>query len=497
MTHTISGLLFEDRVRTTKMFLYGTVAHHPTHPIDIAAKADLVQGIPTHVKLKLKKKDQNGNYLPFRFSIDFRGRITCDNYNIDMACCFQLWSLEGDQRLVIGFYEKQTHYNQHGHRHEKIVVTEIIEIILTERTLQKLRKDVPVSEIEWIKAKLLAWKPNPKNEWEASRENKWVEDYLHPMTKRMRDEKRVGLASPVIHVDTVRVGVKVQNKRIQSTISTEDVVNEVLSENIGYGIGKYRNRDHPGSQVQDRVIFYDNKKSFHGLQLPWETLATTSQPAKGWNKLQRLNESKNRKPSVGIPTGKYAGCAQNLVTTTSKSIVDGSMVVHKFDDGWRILQIKSADTDVETNFAWACTMLGCEKLGKTESWLATLAQTKQIYEILRHHDLPPASDKSNLTETRSSGLYRINTKSGHYLASQLPSGDWVIRHGAFSDQPGRKQALEGRAACAFKSFGIQSSMKKDKFKENDNWIISRANPALLEEAASALINLPTTEKPRM
>ena len=497
MIHKISGLLFEDRVRSTKMFLYGTVAHHPTHPIDIAAKADLIQGIPTHVKLKLKKKDQNGNYLPFKFSIDSRGRITCNNYNIDMACCFQLWSLEGDQRLVIGFYEKQVHYDQYGHKHEKIVVTEIIEIILTEKTLQKLRGDVPVSEIEWIKAKLLDWKPSPQNEWEADKENKWVEDYLHPLTKRMRDEKRMGLASPVIHVDTVRVGVKMQNKRIQSTISTQEIVAEVLSEDIGYGVGKYRNQQHPQSQIQGRVIFYDNQKSFHGLQLPWETLATTSRPAKGWSKLERLNEPKTKKPTVGIPTGKFAGCAQNLVSTENRSIVDGSMMIRKFDDGWRIIQIKTVDVDVKANFAWACTALGCERLGKTESWLASLNQSEQIYEILRPHHLPPTSEKSNLIETKMPGLYRINTKSGHYLANQLPSGDWVIRHGAFKDQPGRKEALEGRAACAFKSFGLQSSLKKDNFKENENWIIPRGKITLLEEAASALMHLPSTEKPRL
>lgn len=497
MIHTISGLLFEDRVRTTKMFLYGTVAHHPTHPIDIAATADLIQGIPTHVKLKLKKKDQNGNYLPFRFSIDSRGRIICDNYGIDMACAFQLWSLEGDQRLVIGFYEKQACYDQYGHPREKIIVTEIIEIILTERTLQRLRKDVSINEIEWIKAKLLGWKPNPKNEWEANKENKWVENNLHSITKRMRDEKRIGLASPAIHVDTVRVGVKMQNKRIQSTISTEEVVKEVLSEDIGYGTGKYRNREHPQSQIQDRVILYNNNRSFHGLQLPWETLATKTQPAKGWGRLQRINEPKTKKPSIGVPTSKFAGCAQNLVSTTNHNIVDGTLIVREFDDGWRIIQVRTADADVKANFAWACTALGSERLGKTESWLVTFNQAKQIYDVLKTHDLPAPSDKSNLTETRSPGLYRINTPSGHYLANQLPSGDWAIRHGAFSDQPRRKEALEGRAACAFKSFGLQSSLKKDKFKENDNWIIPRANLALLEDAASALIHFPSTEKPRL
>ena len=59
----INGLIGEDRIRTTKMFLLGTVSNRPTHPIDISASADLIQGLPTHVKIKkivpLKKEDKD------------------------------------------------------------------------------------------------------------------------------------------------------------------------------------------------------------------------------------------------------------------------------------------------------------------------------------------------------------------------------------------------------------------------------------------------------
>ena len=494
MKNRISGLLFEDRARTVSWFRGHSGEFHPLNPIDISAEADKRQGISTHVKLKLKKKDKNGQPIAFRFTVDKNGVVTCDNYNIDMACAFQFWCLRGHHRLVIGFYHTEIYRDENGQEQKKIVVTQILEIILTEETFRKIRGDVTLAEIEWIKATLLAWKPEPSTQKEADAENEWVENHLHIFTKKMRTENRIGIAKPVIHVDTVKVGAKMDNKRIQSTISIREVIEQVLSEDIGYGKGKYRNENHQGSEVQDRVILYDINRPYAEMTLPWETMATTTKPADGW-KIKKINVPKDKKPSVAVPDGEFSGCARNLVATAVKSIVDGALVIRRFEDEWRILQLQTHDPEVRKNFEWACRMTGAMRLGKTKSWLATLGQAKRIHKSLSHQELSIGGSMSNLSEIENHpGLYRIHTGNGHYLVKKLPSGDWSIRHGAFADRPRHKDILERRAACAFKSFGLWSQLRKNEFNGDVDWIVPSGNDDLLEKAALALIQFTYLEK---
>lgn len=490
----ISGLIFEDRIRTTRMFLMGTVAPRPTHPIDISAKADVIQQIPTHVKLKKKTKlDEEGNVRPFAFSIDKNGNITCDGYKIDMACAFQFWRLFGDHRLVIGFYVEKTHYDVDGKKQTKIVVEEILEIIFTEETFRKFRGKVPLSEIEWIKASLLAWKPSPQSEEAAAKEQEWANSYFHGMVDKMVKEDRVGLARPGIHIDKVRCGVSMSNKRIQSTISTKATVEQVMQEDIGYGPGKYRNANYPQSKIQDRVILYSKGQDFHGLSLPWETLASKTSPAKGWSKLKRINAPKKEKPSVALPSGEYEGCARELVATTNVDIAEGVLIVRKFTDGWRIVEIQSKDDETKANFTWACKTFGAEKIGKTQSWLATLWQAKKIRDALKRRPLPDDPGHSLLSPIkRQKNLNRIHTGNGHYLTKELPSGDHVIWQGAFKDQPKLKQILERRMSAAFRVYGLSGEtrglLSSKEYDGDINWIVPKNDPDLIEKAARALVD---------
>ena len=139
----IPGLVWEDRVRTTNLFRPGSVAAHPTSPTDIAPVDDIQQGLPTHVKSVKRKETTSG-----------RGA----DHSIGMACAYQLFRLQGHQRLVTGIYEIEPEKVEcaDGRMRPVYRFTEVVETILSPVTLAAFHGGVSLAEISAIRDALLA-----------------------------------------------------------------------------------------------------------------------------------------------------------------------------------------------------------------------------------------------------------------------------------------------------------------------------------------------------
>lgn len=489
-THTnpnlINGLIAEDRIRTTKMFLYGTVANHPTHAIDISPSADLVQGLPTHVKIKKKKLDKHGKGVPFSMS---------DNYSIDMACAYRFWLHTGDHRLLIMFYVIEIHYDLNNKRYEVMRFDEVVEIILTEATFKAFRGKVSRQEMARLKGNLLAWRPNVSNQAEADIETEKATAIFHPITEEMRGRKTAGhgLASPSVHLNIKpdKNGEFKAQKRVQSTIPTGETIALVMAEDVGYGPGNYRNPLHPGSQEQKRCIVYD--KQFYGLDLPWRTRASAKTPARGWSKLDRTGEitPKVQSPPEIIPQGEDAEYILQWKTSKIIEIPHGELTIFRHKDDFRTIYLDTKITEIRDNLSWACRSVGARLIPEAGCWLATFEKTKRIVEAFTKTPFPKA-DPETLLEAipNHANLYTINTGNGPYFVVKRSSGEWAISHGVPESHEAHKAILERRMSSAFYAAGLAGGrsplLKTGTYKNKLEWIVPGTPLDTIERVAKVL-----------
>jgi hypothetical protein len=447
----INGLIAEDRIRTTNMFVKGNVAFHPTHEIDISPEADLIQGLPTHVKITKQTYTKNGTPNPL---------------TVDMACAYKLFSLEGTHRLLVMVYEEEKVRFPDGKLQKILRFDRVIEIILSSETLNAFRGDVSVTEIGRIRNLLLGWKPLVRTPEEAEIEAEKARQKYHPMTEAIRP--RQGIAHPSVKISINKKDLKVDNKRVQSSISIEKTREQVESEGIGHLKGQYR-----GKIIQPRYQEYDDTTGFHGLALPWRTTGH-------WKKLPR--------------TGKIVAEVEDLPTTQSKGlfskyieqwesveqqpIPNGNLVIMTHEDKMRTVHTEAKDNEIRKHVSTLCDHVGGRWIEEIRSWLLNQGQTEKVLKALKARDIPEIHRTSPLFPARSgkAGVFVFRTPDGIASAINIGGTKWVIR-------PDEKDRAKSRALMIrISSFCRAANIGKLEYHKGQNrwsWIISGEDESLI------------------
>lgn len=493
----INGLVAEDRVRTTLMFLRGNMATHPTHPIDISPAADLIQKLPTHVKTVKQTYTSKGEPCAL---------------TVDMACAHQLFSHSGYHRLLVMVYEpdyeeiagingqtiKQliTHRDENGKKIPVWRYDRIIEIILSDDTWRKMRGGVTRVEIGRLRSLLLAWDPEVSSAEEAEEEARAARERFHPMTRAMRP--RQGLAHPSVKISMAvkkladgRDVWKPDNKRVQSAITLSEVVDHVTRVENG-GSNLYH-----GLIKQPRAIEYRSGLSgmddFHGLKLPWRTTGR-------WPRLKKIGKTfiKVETPAiVERPTGD-ALYTQSWKSVATRDIPDCQLTIMRHEDQMRTLYADSPDDEVLKHVSRVCRHVGGRWIEAARCWLLDSEAVKRAVESLDPRPLPQAQAETVLHRVTSDNpsLLKFNTVDGTVILLKLESGKWVLKPDGRPRNAHEKAALQTRidAACrascihhpaeGHEPIGIwYYSEKQDRW----NWLINQRPEDAVERVAAAII----------
>lgn len=489
----INGLVGEDRIRTTRMFLRGNVAWHPTHPIDISPEADLIQGLPTHVKTVKQTYTSKGK--PERLTVD-------------MACAHQLFSHSGPHRLIVMVYEPDyeeitgpdgktikriiRHY-ENGKPVKVLRYDRIVEIIITDETWRKMRGGVTRVEIGRLRSLLLAWKPRVSNEEEARIEERKARDRFHPMTHAMRE--RQGLARPSVKI-TIALKKrknkpdewKPDNKRVQSAITLDDFMDEVRKEDGGSNL--YR-----GRIDQPRVIEYrsglEGKDDFHGLKLPWRTTGKWDRPAKIGRTYAKIAA-----PEITDEITGDARYTQAWEKVTGVSIPDCQLTIMKHKDDMITLYADSADDEVLKHVSRVCRHVGGRWLDQARCWLLDWNAAKRAVASLKPRQLMPMPAESCLRSVPSNpSLFKFETPDGMVMALKLEKDNWVIKPDNRPRNAREKAALQIRIDAACRAASILSSVNglppigiwyHNEKLEQWNWLITQNPEDAIERVAASI-----------
>ena len=494
----INGLVGEDRIRTTGMFVRGNLAWHPTHPIDISPEADLIQGLPTHVKTVKQTYNKKGKPNPI---------------TVDMACAHQLFHHDGYHRLIVMVYEpdyeemhapdgtitKRTivHRDENGKRVTVNRFDTIIEIILSSETWKAMRGGITRMEIARLRSLLLAWNPEVSNEDEANAAAEEARDRYHPITAGMR--KRQGFAHPSVKLSmaqklTKKTGLlewKPDNKRVQCSISLNEVIDHVRNKEDN-GRDRY-----DGKITQERCLEYrgdsDHMNNFHGLQLPWRTTGR-------WPKAMKVKQTyqKVAAPSSQIPVTGDAKYVQSWVSSTARQIPGCELTIMKHDDRMRTLYADSDDDEVLKHVSRVCRHVGGRWISEAGCWLLSPPQVVRAVASLDPRDLPPAPNTSLLRGPLhgNPNLFKFDTTDGVVVAYRLQSDNWVIRPDGKPRNAREKAALQTRIDAACRACSIHRNKDGEKpigqwyhnaKDDHWNWLVSQEPKEAIERVASAII----------
>jgi hypothetical protein len=443
----INGLIAEDRIRTTNMFVRGNIAERPTAEIDISPEADLIQGLPTHVKItkQTRRKDGSPNLL-----------------SVDMACAHRLFTLEGTHRLLVMVYEEEKTRDANGKTITILCFTKVIEIILSPETLAAFRGKISVFEIERIRALLLQWDPYLPNLEQAEIEANKARARFHPMTEAMRE--RQGIAHPSVKLSIDRKQLKVENKRIQSTISINETRLQVQQEGQGILKGKYQ-----GRILQDRYI--EHTEEFHGLKLPWRTTGK-------WAKLKRKGAvtPKLKAPQLKVE-GPFEKYIKAWIGTKNLHLAQCEIHIMRHEDEMRTLYARGPDSG-RWLISYFCNHVGGTWIADVEAWLLTLEQTKQVIKALQFREVIDAERKMlRPSRTANPDAFIFDTTDGRISVIRL-SAEWVLRPDERDEK--RTRAINNRlsSACRFHNAGKKAFNEK---RASHSWLIPRRPDVLLDE----------------
>lgn len=424
----IPGLVWEDRVRTTNLFRPGSVAEHPTSPTDIAPTDDIQQGLPTHVKSVKRKETKNGREA---------------DHSIGMACAYQLFRLQGHQRLITGIYEIEPEKAlcADGKMRPVYRFTEVVETILSPDTLAAFHGGVTLAEISAIRDALLAHDYDWHDLEEARARFQAMTDAIRP---------RMGLARCSNKFNE-------QNKRIQAAVSLKGLLKQLATEG-----------DYHGRFVQPNVIRHT--KDFHGLALPWRTTASE----RIFARIKDPDAVRRRPPKKreADPHALYLGAP---VSETTMQVEGGAMVIARFPDDMRTIRAESSDDAIRRYVSRACMNAGGTWIESGRRWLLNLEQATKVVDAIGIPDLPHADGDSIMRQVGSNtDLFEITTPDGPMRAIRLPKSNWAIR-------PGGNAALAARveAVCKLHRIG-------EYYEAKENWLIPQEPNDTIERVARAV-----------
>lgn len=498
----ISGLIGEDRARTTNMFLKGNVPLTPKDPIDISASADLIQRLPTHVKIKKLETPADENKEDCKINPYCLRKM----YQMDMACAYQFWKLRGDHRLLIMFYYEKTHRDENGKEFKVLCFVEIVEIIITENTFRHIRGNLTASEIGRVKSNLLSWKTTyPEDEFlKADAEISEIREKYARILLEM-NKRGGGIAVIGHHINPkIKDGIiRPDNKRLQPRLPLGETIAFAQKDNIGFGPGKYRNRFFSGAKLQDMVtIYHDN---FYGLDLPWETRAkNATTPAKGWKRLERLNEPKPYPLPSSLPENEpksswYSWMLQNSGPGEEKAIAEGSLVIFIHPDSnrpnanipdkelMRSIYFEKGDEELHRNVAFICRIFGAKYVEEGPCWFANYEQTNKIIAALSPRPIGQLPDVSQMQKLVSPGSWLFETHTGRYLLQRLQNKRYYISPQTTHNN--EREVLRRRMSLAFHVGGLLSGHqpKVHGVDKNGNMLWS-VEPSAGREAVGAIMN---------
>ncbi len=498
----ISGLIGEDRARTTNMFLKGNVPSNPKDPIDISADADLIQRLPTHVKIKkletpVDEDEQICRNNPYCLRSE---------YAMDMACAYQFWKLRGDHRLLIMLYYEKTHRDENGKEFKVLCFVEIVEIIITENTFRHIRGNLTASEIGRVKSNLLSWKISyPEAERDkAEAEVEKIRAHIGGIAKEM-NKRGGGIAVIGHHINTkTKDGIITpDNKRLQPRLPLIETIKIARQDNIGLGLGKYMNRSFSGAKLQDMVtIYHDN---FYGLDLPWETRAKNAiTPADGWKKLTRINEPKpfslpSNLPQNGPKSSWYSWMLQNSGPGEEKAIAEGSLVIFIHPDSrrpnadipdkelMRSIYFEQGDDELHRNVAFICRIFGAKRVEEGPCWFANYEQTNKIIAALSPRPIGQLPNASQLQKLGSPGSWLFETRTGKYLLQRLQDKRYYISPKTTHNN--EREVLSRRMSLAFHVGGLLNGHEpKIHGISKDEKVMWYVEPSAGQEAVGAIMN---------
>lgn len=415
----INGLIWEDRVRTTQLFRPGNIAEHPTSPTDIAPIHDMIQELPTHVK-------------------------STKSQSVDMACSYRLLSLKGHQRLVVGHYTLETHYDDNGHKFEVYCYYAVSETILSPVTLEALRGEVKIEEIKYIRDELAEYDIDVETLEDARTR-------FHAMTKAIRPRMGIAKSSAKLSID---------NNRLQASVSMIALKKQMVKE------GHYHGRI---VQVNHETF----TKEFYGLKLPWRTTAKEHifKPIRYNDSPKRRRKKKGRM----APSGSHAQYVGQWIGITQIPIAGGALLIMRHEDDKRTIRAESPDDDVRRNVSRACKAAGGEWIEAGRCWLTTFDQARTVVESLEIKTLPTDNSEAVLTQVGDNpNLFQFNTVNGPVRTLRLPSDNWALL-------PQGGQAVAERIDAACRAAGIGKY-----YESKQNWLIPQEPPEMIEIAARAI-----------
>ena len=491
----INGLVGEDRIRTTRMFLRGNIAWHPTHPIDISPEADLIQGLPTHVKTVKQTYTKKGR--PKKLTVD-------------MACAHQLFSHSGPHRLLVMVYEPDyeeipgpgggtvKRIIRHRDENGKPVVVwrydRIIEIIILDGTWRAMRGDITRLEIGRLRSLLLAWNPEVSNEEEARIEEEKARNRFHPMTHAMRP--RQGLARPSIKLNIALKKRKDKpsewkpdNKRVQSAITLEEFMDHVRGEDGGRDV-------YHGRIDQPRVTEYRSglagRDDFHGLKLPWRTTGR-------WKRPMKVGKAYTKAAAPAIVT-RLEGDAryiQKWEGVAAIPIPDGQITIMRHEDRMRTLYADSDDDEVLKHVSRVCRHVGGRWIAEARCWLLDRDAVVRAVSSLERRALSPAPMESLLRPVPSNpSLFKFETPDGTVMALRLEKDNWVVKPDNRPRDAREKAALQTRIDAACRAAEINSAVDgghpiatwyHNEKLDQWNWLISKEPPDAIERVAASIL----------
>jgi hypothetical protein len=464
----VNGLVWEDRVRTTRLFLMGTVAEHPTAAVDIPPWCDIVQGLPTHVKSQKVAE----------------GRTTFSN--VEMASTLRLFRLRGHQRLVIGLYtvEDEKILDDEGNEHDVHRYHTVYELILSDDTLAAIRGSTTAAEIEAICDQIAAYDRETES-LESARAR------FHPMTRALRKRPGSGIASVSAKLDET-------NNRLQSAIGHNPIRKQLETE-----------PDYAGRIRQPNWTVYTGDDSFHGLQLPWRTVAKdrifkvirdddgfAPKKAKVVRKDRFVAEAPVAPPPEPDPNERYA---RGWTSSKTIKIYGGGIVIMRHEGRIRTIRCESDDEDIVRHVDRTCADAGFARIASVGAWLCTLEEAMRMAEKLTRKTMaviarelaeaeagptPGGPGSAMRSYGDSARLFSFRTWDGLEIRPYLMSGgNWALL-----DQKDAAVAARIEAACGAGGHGSYNGPRA-------TWIVRDDPPDLIEKAARFIMDHGRPETP--